>query len=365
MKTEIIYTGAAYLTVMLVTRKCPTCGSLDCIRPADEVLRQAFTIYAPCPQCRGDKPLDKFTPLVELGLDIDTNYGRCPFCGKRHLDYVMAHVLDILIKEGQKDASAALKDVGTPLIVFGATMTEAPHLHSKSVVMVVDRVNKAVARRILKEVPEIKGVLKRKGNPSDSVGILDIGSNPHVYELMAGCDMRADVISCMLGDVCLYRGQADCHIEFWRNNSVKIKAVEKLFLDGLLDDGVIVDGFASVGTLGLLAAMGGAKKVVLNDAWLPAIKNLLLNIELNSDALGVEVERIVDPSTLPRVGDEPVLVAKASGNVELDVYFGDFRKLDKAVRSCDVCIIDTFPGVDPGPFASRWNGIARKKVITL
>ena len=303
--------------------------------------------------------------LQMLGLDIDGDFGRCPFCGKRHLDYVMAHVLDILIKEGQKDASSALKDVGTPLVVFGVTMTEAPHLPAKSVVMVVDQVNKAAARRILKEVPEIKGVLKRRGNPSDSVGILDTGTNPHVYELMAGCDMRADLVSCMLGDLCLYRGQSDCHIEFWRNNSVKVKAIEMLFLDGMLDGSVIVDGFASVGTLGLLAAMGGAKKVILNDAWLPAIKNLLLNIELNSDLLDVEVERIVDLDTLPEVGDDPVLVAKASGNVELEVYFGDFRKLDKAVRSCDVCIIDTFPGVDPEPFASRWNGIATKKVITL
>jgi len=363
--TEIIYTCAAYLLVMLVTRKCPTCGSLDCIRPVDEVLQQAFTVYSSCPHCRGDKPLDKFTPVVELGLELDKDLGRCPACGKRHLDYVMAQVLDILIKEGFKDAGASLKDVGTPLVVLGVTMAEVPHLPAKSVVMVVDNVNKATARRILDEVPEIKGVLKRKGRPSDSVGILDTDSKPHIYELMAGCDMRADLVSCMLGDLCLYRGQSDCHIEFWRNNSVKIKAIEKLFMDGLLDGAVIVDGFASVGTLGLMAALGGAKKVILNDAWLPAIKNLLLNLEINKDVLGIEIENLVDLRSLPRVADEPVLVARASGNVELEVYFGDFRKLDKVVKACDVCIIDTFPGVDPEPFASRWNDIAKKKVVTL
>lgn len=350
---------------MLVSRKCPTCGSLDCIRPAGEVIRQAFNTYASCPQCRGDRPLDKFTPLVELGLDIDTNFGRCPFCGKRHLDYAMAQVADILIKEGFKDAGSALKDVGTPLIAIGATMVDVPRLPKKSIVMVVDKVDRAAAKRILEEVPEVKGVLRRHGRPSDSVGILDTGAKPHVYELMAGCDMRADLVSCMLGDLCLYRSQSDCHIEFWRNNSVKIKAIEKLFMDGLLDGTVIVDGFASVGTLGLLAAMGGAKKVILNDAWLPAIKNLLLNIEINQDILGVEIERIVDLSKLPQVADEPMLVAKASGNVELEVYFGDFRKLDRAVKACDVCIIDTFPGMSPDEFIGQWQGLARKKVITL
>jgi hypothetical protein len=350
---------------MLVTRKCPTCGSLDCIRPAGEVLQQALSIYVPCARCSGDPPLDKFTPLVELGLELDKGPGRCPFCGKRHLDYVMASVLDILIKEGLKHAGAGLKDVGTPLVAFGVTMVDAPRLPSKSVIIVIDNVNKPVAKRILDEVPEVKGVLNRTGKPSDSVGILDTGTKPHVYRLMAGCDMRADVVSCMLGDLCLYRGQSDCHIEFWRNNSVKIKAIEKLFLDGLLDDSIVVDGLASVGTLGLLAAMGGAKKIILNDAWLPAIKNLLLNIDMNKDALGVEMERIVDLSKLPAIGDAPLLVAKASGNVELEVYFGDFRKLDSAVPSCDVCIIDTFPGVSPDEFVEQWRGLAKKKVITL
>jgi hypothetical protein len=342
---------------------CPTCGGLDCIRPAGEVFRQAYGMYAPCPECRYDEPLDKFTPLVELSFD--PGYGRCQGCGKRHLDYVMADVLDILIKGGLKDAGAALKDVGTPLVTYGVMLAEPPRLPPKSLIMVIDKVGGAAAHKILDEVPEVKGVLKRKGRPSDSVGILDTGVKPHVYELMAGCDMRADVVSSLLGDLCLYRGQADCHIEFWRNNSAKVKAVEKLFLDGLLESGVVVDGFASVGTLGMMAALGGARKVIFNDAWLPAIRNLILNLEVNREALGIDVDHIADLSLLPAVGDEPALVARASGSVEIEVYHGDFRKLEKAVPACDVCIIDTFPGVDPGAFAKRWHGIATEKVITL
>ncbi len=354
---------AAYLLLISLTLKCPTCGSLDCIRPADEVLALAHSLYAPCPRCSRDAPLDKFTPLAELGLDMD--YGRCPDCRKRHLDYAMAQILDILIKSGFKDARASLKDVGTPLVNFGVTLVEPPRLSPKSIIMVVDSVDTATARQILDEVPEVKGVLKRKGKPSDSVGILDTGSPPHVYELLAGCDVRADVVTSLVGDLCLYRGQSDCHIEFWRNNSVKVKAMEKLFLDGLLESAVVVDGFASVGTLGLLAALGGAKKVILNDAWLPAIKSLLLNLEVNKGALGIEIDRIADLSVLPAIGDDPVLVARATGNVEIEVYMGDFRKLDKAVPSCDVCIIDTFPGVDPEEFAKKGRKISSQKLILL
>jgi hypothetical protein len=361
--TETIYMGAAYLLVISLILKCPTCGGPDCIKPAGEVFREAYGMYAPCPGCRYDKPLDKFTPLVEL--DYDPAAGRCPDCGKRHLDHVMAHVLDILIKSGFKSADAALADVGTPLINYGVTLVEPPRLPPKSVVMVVAKVDKATAHGMLEEIPEIKGVLKRKGKPSDSVGILDTGSKPHVYELMAGCDVRADVVSSLVGDLCLYRNQSECHIEFWRNNSVKVKAIEKLFLDGLLESKVVVDGFASVGTLGMLAALGGAKKVIFNDAWLPAIRFLLLNLEVNREALGIEVDLISDPGKLPDVGREPVLVARASGGVEIEVYHGDFRKLNKAIPSCDVCIIDTFPGVDPSEFIEQWKDITNVKVIPL
>jgi hypothetical protein len=345
--------------------KCPTCGSTDCIKPAEEVLRDVYAMYAPCSDCSFHKSLDKFTPLVELGIGPGKSPGKCQVCGKRHLDYVMAQILDILIFSGLMDVKSSLKDVGTPLISYGVTLVAPPRLPPRSIVMVLDRVDKNAARRIMDEVPEVKGVLKRTGKQTDSIGILDTGLKPHLYELMAGCDMRADVVSSMLGDLCLYRNQSECHIEFRRNNSVKVKAVEKLFLDGFLERQTVVDGFASVGTLGMLAALGGAKKVILNDAWLPAVRNILLNLEANKGLLGVEVSRTADLSLLPAIGDLPVLVARATGLVEIEVYQGDFRELGSVVPSCDVCIIDTFPGVDPEPFARRWREITTRKVVVL
>ena len=147
--------------------------------------------------------------------------------------------------------------------------------------------------------------------------------------------------------------------------SVKIKTMEKLYLDGMIDGSVVVDGMASVGTLGLMAALGGAKKVILNDAWLPAVRNILVNLEVNKEALGITIQRKADLASLPIVGDEPVLVATASGPVDIAVYHGDFRKLNSVVSGCDICIIDTFPAVDPAEFVKPWQEITSKKVITL
>ncbi|HEY3421655.1 MAG TPA: hypothetical protein VGK13_00755 [Methanocellaceae archaeon] len=344
---------------------CPICGSVDCIKPADEVIEQSLSMYAPCNECVSEPPVDKFKPLVELCESIDRDYGRCTDCRKRHLDTVMAHVLEILIKGGHKSAGSSLKDVGTPLVEYGFTLIEPPRLPAKSVVMVIDNIDGRIARKILGEVPEIKGVLNRRSDPRISVGITDVGTKPCTYELLAGCDMRADIVNTLVGDLCLYRNQSECHIEFRRNNSVKIKTMEKLYLDGMMDGSVVVDGMASVGTLGFISAMAGARKVILNDAWLPAIKNLLINLEVNREALGVEVDYLADLSRLPAIGDDPVLAARASGNTDIEVYHGDFRKLEKVVPTCDLCIIDTFPGVSPEVFVKKWQEITTKKVITL
>ncbi len=238
-------------------------------------------MYAPCNVCVSEPPIDKFTPLVELCESLDKDSNRCPNCGKRHLDTVMAHVLDILIKGGYKSAGSSLKDVGTPLVEYGFNLIEPPRLPAKSIVMIIDNIDESIARKIIGEVPEVKGVLNRMSDPRISVGITDVGKKPCIYELLAGCDMRADIVNTLVGDLCLYRNQGECHIEFRRNNSVKIKTMEKLYLDGLIDGSVVVDGMASVGTLGFIAAMAGARKVILNDAWLPAIKNLLINLEVN------------------------------------------------------------------------------------
>lgn len=41
----------------------------------------------------------------------------------------------------------------------------------------------------------------------DTVGIKDAQSNPKVYELLAGCDMRSDVVQTPFGPIFIYKYQ--------------------------------------------------------------------------------------------------------------------------------------------------------------
>jgi len=56
-------------------------------------------------------------------------------------------------------------------------------------------------------------------------------------------------------------------------------------------------------------------------------------------------------------------MAKARGNTDILVYHGDIRKLGSAVKECDICLIDTFPSVNPAEYAALCRGFAKKTVI--
>ncbi len=334
--------------------KCPTCGG-DCILPAQKVLDELLDIYMACDSCPPEPKFNKNLPLYE---EIGRSSGVCKKCGKRHIDFVMGNVLTILKRSGLFPEDSALKEVGTPLIAFGFQVPYPPRLGNKSLVLIMDSITKKIAEEIVSKVPEVKGVIKRTGSPAKSIGILDTESKPHTYELLAGCDMRCDVASSMFGELCIYKNQSEIHIEF---NNTKIQKIEALYLKGELENACIIDAFSGPGTLGLLSVLGGAKKVILNDAWLPAVKNAILNIKANSDNLGVKICYEKEQSKL--IGDEPELLAKAEGKAEILIYHGDARKLDKVIKECDICLIDTFPAVNPSEFTALCKEIAKKVVV--
>jgi hypothetical protein len=334
---------------------CPTCSG-DCIRPAEKVLDEIFSMYIPCALCPPDPSYNKSSPFHEK---IGSGTGRCKKCGRRHIDFVMGNVLSILKENGFFPEDALLREVGTPLIEFGFQIPYPPRLGKKNLVLIIDSVTKELADKIVVGVPEVKGVIKRTGAQSNSIGILDTDSVPHTYELLSGCDMRCDMVSSVFGELCIYKSQSVIHIEF---NNTKIQKLERLFLNGEFENACIADGFCGPGTLGLLCVLGGARKVVLNDAWLPAIRNTILNIKANAGILGVEIE-FEEKDYDKLVGDEPVLMARAVGNAEILVYNGDIRKLDRAVKECNICLIDTFPSVNPAPYIPLCSEIARKVII--
>jgi len=338
---------------------CPTCGGTDCIRPAEDVLDSIYQMYMACPGCPPEPGWDKQVPLAALlhGETVDENTLLCNSCTRRPLDVVMAHVLAVMLEHGDREKGAGLAQVGTPLISSGFPIMYPPRLGRGALVLIADNVRQNTAEDIVDRVPEVKGVVLRVGDQAKSVGILDPDSRPHEYTLLAGCDVRCDVALGALGELVIYKNQSRIHIEFPRESGHKMNVLGKLDLEGRLAGRVVVDGMCGPGTLGLMSVLMGANKVILNDAWRPAIENVMLNLEVNKGLLDVEVERLVPVGDMPLIGDEPVLVARASrgSDTTVEVYFGDIRRLADVVEDCDVCLIDTFPTADPLEYVKIWN----------
>jgi len=341
------------ITNVATSISCPTCGGSGCIEPSENILDNLYSIYMACNSCPPDPKLKKDAPFQIIKQE-GYNDTPCNNCGARHLDIVMAEALAIMIEHGCRSKEARLFDVGTPLIAIGRPLAFAPRLKTDDLVLIADNIDRQVAEKLV-DIPEIKGVIKRMGTPSQSVGILDTDSKPHTYELLAGCDMRCDVVASSFGELCIYKNQSKIHIEFGRESPEKMRVLEGLHMQGHLTGKTVVDGFCGPGTLGLMCVLTGAEHLILNDAWRTAIENTLINIEANKEILGVgiKLEKFVDTSTLPDIGDEPVHVAQAKGDgVVIDVFHGDFRKLLNVdeVDKIDICLIDTYPSVDATGF---------------
>jgi len=310
--------------------ECPCCKK-KCVAPAEEILANIDSMYMACPSCVPEPNLDKGSPLKALPPKI----ARCRSCGKAPLDAVMLDVLRILRHVGLRDGKDTLRSVGSPLISVGYPLAYPPRLGPGSLIIVGEKLNKDAAEKILRGIPEIKGVILSKG----VAGVFDSRALPIENELLAGCDMRADVIRSIFGELVIYKSQSKVHIEFPRQSAPKMKIIEKQHIAGK----DIVDGLCGPGTLGLMCALAGAKRVVLNDIWLPAIKNTMLNLEVNKGLLGIdEIEYPEIP--LNTLGDKPVLVCRASGACEVEVYHGDLVKLFSRAKPADLCLIDHFPG---------------------
>ncbi|HEY9247253.1 MAG TPA: hypothetical protein VIO11_10440, partial [Candidatus Methanoperedens sp.] len=130
--------------------KCPTCGG-DCILSAEKVMDEIFKMYTACALCPPDPLYNKGSAFHE---NIRNDIGHCKKCGRRHIDLVMGNVLSILKKNGFFPEEAALREVGTPLIEFGFQIPYPPRLGKKSLVLIMDSVTKALADKIIAEVPE-------------------------------------------------------------------------------------------------------------------------------------------------------------------------------------------------------------------
>ncbi len=320
-----------------------TCG-FRCIEDAPTILKHINELYAPCNKCK-DPKLRKFKPLKDqLNLEIlNSKSGLCS-CGKRHLDQVMAHALKIMMEEGIREEVSTLRNACTPLLTPGYPITSAPYLPDKSLVILAEGMTKKCAERIISEIPEIKGVLK--GDIKQTVGLKDSNSSPHIYKLLAGCDMRCDIVLTPYGSLCIYKNQAEIHVEFSKPISPKIEVLKKIIRK--YKEPTVLDCTCGPGTLGIMCLKSGAKNVVFNDLWYPAAKMTLLNLEVN----GFKTNFFDVRSGLVGSGKN------------FKVYCENIMDLNKVLtKKFDICIIDTFPGVDTTDFVESVKKMCTEVVI--
>lgn len=314
--------------------ECPACG-MTCVEPAEEVLAGIEQRYLACCNCPPEPNLDKTMVLDSLPEEIE----RCQSCGRATLDAVMLDALRVLKEYGLRDNLDTLRSVGSPLIGVGYPLAYSPRLGQRSLIISGERLSVEAAEAMLAKIPEIKGVILTRGVP----GICQSGIEPLENVLLAGCEMRADICQSLFGELVIYKSQSKIHIEFSRQSAPKMRILEQLCLQGRTSE--VVDGLSGPGTLGLMCALAGSKRVVLNDAWLPAVNNVLLNLEANRSLLGIEeIEYPEKPKGL--VGKAPVLVGRASGPCAIEVYHGDLTRLFERARPVGLCLIDHFPGME-------------------
>jgi hypothetical protein len=320
-----------------------SCGNI-CIKDSEDVIKSLENQFKPCESCSTDD-LKKFSPLNEqLGLkEINGRWKQCK-CGRRHLDHVMAHILKIMMEEGVRKGKSTLRDVGTPLITPGYPLKNPPHLKKDSMVLLTDNIDKKCSLRIYGEVPEVKGVLK--GDLKDTVGIKDSKSSPHTYQLLAGCDMRCDMVQTPSGPICIYKNQGQIHLEFSKPINPKITALYQIL--GKHQNPSILDCTCGPGTLGIAALKAGARKVVFNDIWYPAARITALNLEVNGFPVNLNEQKTG-------------LIAEGEN---YKVYCTDIKDLKLILKEkFDICLVDPFPGVDFRKFSEAAVELSHEVIV--
>jgi hypothetical protein len=325
--------------------KCPTCGSNYCITSPEQVITASSTMYQKCDKCT-DLILDKTAALDLFKINFNDSY--CNKCGKRPLDAVMAHILALSLDD-QKHPDFTLREVGTPLLCPGVRTYSVPVLaHNSLIILTKEQQIADAAYQIVDEVTEVKGVIRREDERV--IGLVDSDTSPYTCDLIAGCDVRSDLITSAYGQILIYKSQSKAHIE--HDNAIKMLKLGSL----PIEDSVVLDGLSGPGTLGLMSVLMGASKVILNDAWLPFIKNAYLNLHVNKNILGIKSIRKESFEGLKEVATTPNLISKAeTEDCEIELYHGDLRKFEEIPLKPDVVLIDAFPGTE-----HRWISTIEK-----
>ena len=320
--------------------KCPVCGQ-DCVRSAKDLIATLPVVFLPCADC-SMRALDKRLPPPDLEFSEPCS------CGKRFIDEIFVHIYSIMVEDGLLKRTDPLIAAGSPLVHPGFAMDRPPFLPADSLVLLSPVMTKKTALRLVDEVPEVRGVVKT-GAFVPGLVAADLHTVPRVYELLAGCDVRADIFPLPTGPLVMYKQQSLVHIEFPRAGYPKIRSVEQHV--GRPPVPFFVDACSGVGTLGLAAACLGVPRVVMNDAWYASAFWSAFNLEVNREYLDIRrvriFEQIGDMARHPVV-TEQVKIAETDGDQVIEVYQGDLRELPSILPpgASPVTVLDLFDKKD-------------------
>ena len=297
---------------------------MDCVRSATDILAALPIIFLPCAKC-SMQVLDKRIPLKNPVIAEPCS------CGKRFIDDVFAHMYLIMREEGDLKSTDPLITVGAPLIHPGFAMDKPPFLPEKSLVLMSGRVSKGAALGSYAEVPEVRGVVKIAPF-IPGVATVDPDAVPSVYEVLAGCDVRADIFPLATGPTGHLQTTItnSCRVSPWRIPEDPVCNTACGESSGTVFCGCLLwsrDAWP-------YCRMYGIPHVILNDAWYASAFWSAFNLEVNREDPNIEqvrlFEQIEDMARHP-VTQEPVKIAETRGKQVIEVYQGDFRLLDRVI----------------------------------
>ncbi len=284
-----------------------------------------------CENCV-DVQIKKFSPLKELiNFDeYDGEYMRCQ-CGRRPLDVVMSHILKIMIENGIVGENATLRrNSPVPLSDFYYSSLSPQFIRKNTLILLHEDFTPEVASRLIREVPEVKCVLK--GSPRNVAGQLDRDSQITHFEILEGDDTQINVMRTLLDEkVILVKNQSKHHIEVAMTTEEKLLRLHNYLNNNGVKKGVAIDGMCGLGALGIYLLKYGFEKVIFNDINPEMIEALKNNLEINGIEKGFEIRN----------------------NAFEDLEF----------EHVDLCVIDAFPGVNIEEITKKAEEIADNVVI--
>lgn len=284
-----------------------------------------------CENCV-DVQIKKFSPLKEL-INFDEyegEYMRCQ-CGRRPLDVVMSHILKIMIENGIVGENATLRrNSPVPLSDFYYSSLSPQFIRKNTLILLHEDFTPEVASRLIREVPEVKCVLK--GSPRNVAGQLDKDSQTTHFEILEGDDTQINVMRTLLDEkVILVKNQSKHHIEVAMTTEEKLLRLHNYLNNNGVKKGVAIDGMCGLGALGIYLLKYGFEKVIFNDINPEMIEALKNNLEINGIEKGFEIRN----------------------NAFEDLEF----------EHVDLCVIDAFPGVNIEEITKKAEEIADNVVI--